>query len=73
MVRFLVEVKNNGTWVPEQILCQFTEHRTALIHLAHIAQRRGRSLNDFRMKRLMTADAIAEAKQAIYRAQDRRR
>ncbi len=73
MVRFLMEVSEKGTWVPEQIFCQFTDHRAALIHLSHVAQRRCKPLDEFRLRRLLTDRSIADAKKAIYKSQDRKR
>lgn len=71
LVRFLMEVWNGDRWVPEQILCQFLEHRSALKFVNHIARERKKSANDFRIKRLLTNESIADAKKAVYRESKR--
>lgn len=69
--RFYIEILIDGVWEPLIILCQFKLVRKAIKYLHTIAKKQGVTINELRLKRLLTTKEIADAKLAVYRRQDR--
>jgi cytidylate kinase len=70
--RLLVEIKRN-TWEASQIFCEYKTVRDCLKELPKFAKMYGLDINDVRVKNLITDQAIADAKQAVYRNEMRRK
>ena len=68
--RFYIEILINGIWEPLTILCQFKEVRKALKYLSVIAKKQSVTVNELRLKRLLSTEEIADAKLAVYRRKD---
>lgn len=64
--RLLLEIKRD-TWEASQIFCEYKNVRACLKELPNFADMYGLDINDLRIKRLLTDQAIADAKQAVYR------
>lgn len=69
--RLLLEIKRE-TWEASQIFCEYKTVRDCLKELPKFARMYGLDINDVRVKNLITDQAIAEAKQAVYRNETRK-
>lgn len=68
--RFYVQILIKGVWEPLTILCQFKDVRKALKYLKVIAKKYSVTVNELRLRRLLTTEEIADAKLAVYRRKD---
>ncbi len=70
--RLLLEVRENGVWVPVKIYVQYKSVHTLLSQLPAISQTFG-GIENVRVKNLREDAEIAAAKLEIYKREDKKR
>jgi hypothetical protein len=71
--RLLFEVRKAGVWKAVKIFCDYKTARDLLADLPTMAAAYKCDINDMRVKNLLSTQAIADAKQAVYDNQKRRK
>jgi hypothetical protein len=71
--RLLLEARKDGVWKAVKIYCDYATIRKLLTDLPILADAYKCDINDMRVKNLLTTQAIADAKQAVYENQKRRK
>lgn len=71
--RLLLELRRQGVWKAVKIYCDYKDVRSLLNVLPKIATEYRISLHNMRIKNLLTRDAIADAKLAVYQNEQIRR
>lgn len=71
--RLLLEIKVKEIWKAKKIFCDYKTARDLLNDLPKLAETYKLELDDLRVKNLLSDQAIADAKQAVYENQKRRK
>jgi len=71
--RLLLELRSKGVWKAVKIYCDYKDARSLLHVLPKLAATYKISLQNMRIKNLLTSDAIADAKLEVYQNEQTRR
>jgi len=71
--RLLLEARFDGVWKAVKIYCDYKTARDLIADLPMLADAYMIDINDMRIKNLLSTQAIADAKQAVYENQKRRK
>jgi hypothetical protein len=71
--RLLLETRVDGVWKAVKIYCDYKSARKLLADLPILADAYKFDINDMRVRNLLSTQAIADAKQAVYENQKRRK
>jgi hypothetical protein len=71
--RLLLETRKDGEWKAIKIYCDYKTTRNLLADLPILADAYKCDINDMRVRNLLSTQAIADAKQAVYENQKRRK
>lgn len=70
--RLLLEIRRDNVWQAAKIFCDYPNARSLFSDLPTLAQAYDIDMNDLRVKNLLSDQAIADAKQAVYDNQRKR-